>query len=108
MPRCDLIISHGGHGTALNALRAGVPLLMLPQHMEQLLVTERVAVAGAGLGVFPTHIESSFEHVLFTLLMSPQYRAAAQQVATRYAEWRDEFALQQMLAVLNTACAEAA
>ncbi|GAB7128640.1 DUF1205 domain-containing protein [Silvimonas sp. JCM 19000] len=108
LPRCDLIISHGGHGTALNALRAGVPLLMLPQHMEQLLVTERVAVAGAGLGVFPTHIESSFEHVLFTLLMSPQYRAAAQQVATRYAEWRDEFALQQMLAVLNTACAEAA
>ena len=105
---CDLVISHASHGTALNCLRAGVPMLMLPQHMEQLLLTERVALAGAGLGVYPTHIDSSFEQVLYTLLSADHYRDAARVVAQRYAGWRDEFALQQMLALLGSALNPAA
>jgi UDP:flavonoid glycosyltransferase YjiC (YdhE family) len=39
LAHCTLAITHAGHGTALNCLLAGVPMVLLPLHMEQLLVT---------------------------------------------------------------------
>jgi len=53
LAEADLCIGHGGPGFAADALRAGVPLFLLPMHLEQELVTRRliqqgVAVAHAG------------------------------------------------------------
>jgi UDP:flavonoid glycosyltransferase YjiC (YdhE family) len=38
---CDLAICHAGHGTTAEVLLAGKPLLLVPQHYEQLLLTLR-------------------------------------------------------------------
>lgn len=45
---CDLVICHGGAGSVLDALAAGVPLLIVPQAADQFYNAARVAHAGAG------------------------------------------------------------
>lgn len=47
--RVDLFISHGGMNSVNEALYEGVPLLVVPQQMEQLLNGRQVARHGAGL-----------------------------------------------------------
>jgi UDP:flavonoid glycosyltransferase YjiC (YdhE family) len=47
--QCELAICHGGHGTTAAMLLAGVPLLLLPQHLEQFLLARRIERMGAGV-----------------------------------------------------------
>jgi UDP:flavonoid glycosyltransferase YjiC (YdhE family) len=47
----DLVLCHGGSGTALGALAAGVPLVAVPFFADQFENARRVAAIGAGLVV---------------------------------------------------------
>lgn len=49
LERSDLFITHGGVNSVHQALYHGVPLLMVPQQLEQALVAARLAELGAGL-----------------------------------------------------------
>ena len=49
LAKCDLCICHGGPGTVVHALNAGVPLALVPEHLEQVLVARQVASAGAAV-----------------------------------------------------------
>jgi UDP:flavonoid glycosyltransferase YjiC (YdhE family) len=49
LPRAALVVHHGGSGTTLGALAAGVPQLLLPQGADQFANADAVAAAGAGL-----------------------------------------------------------
>jgi len=31
LPQCSVVITHGGHGTVMKALIAGVPLILVPR-----------------------------------------------------------------------------
>lgn len=48
LTRADWVIHHAGIGLAAQALLAGVPLLMLPKHLEQAMFAVRVAELRAG------------------------------------------------------------
>ncbi|NJO32674.1 MAG: hypothetical protein HC869_05580 [Rhodospirillales bacterium] len=48
---CDVAITHGGHGTTVDMLLAGKPLLVLPQQLEQRLTAQNLQRIGAGIGV---------------------------------------------------------
>jgi len=48
LPFTDLVVHHGGSGTTLGALAAGVPQLVLPQGADQFANAE--AVLGIGVG----------------------------------------------------------
>ncbi|HEY8374624.1 MAG TPA: nucleotide disphospho-sugar-binding domain-containing protein [Pseudonocardiaceae bacterium] len=48
LPRCDLVVTHGGAGTVLTSLRNGLPLLLIPQLPDHAGHAARVAAAGAG------------------------------------------------------------
>ena len=48
MAQAQAVLCHAGSGTVHTALQAGLPLLMLPMHAEQLLFARRVADARAG------------------------------------------------------------
>lgn len=86
LPACELAITHGGHGTTADCLQHGVPMLLLPGHIEQLLITARVAAAGAGQGILPDAVENAFAQVLQTLLTDAAFTLAAHQIATCHAQ----------------------
>ncbi|QFU92647.1 glycosyltransferase [Amycolatopsis sp. YIM 10] len=49
LPHADLVVHHGGSGTTLGALAAGVPQLLLPQGADQFANAEAVSAAGSGI-----------------------------------------------------------
>jgi UDP:flavonoid glycosyltransferase YjiC (YdhE family) len=81
MSQADLVITHGGHGTVMAALRAGVPLLCLPLLGDQPFIARRVHQAGAGRWLPPTVEVESIRAALVDVLDSPSYRTKAGELA---------------------------
>ncbi|ONI77913.1 protein IroB [Actinosynnema sp. ALI-1.44] len=48
LPGCDLVVAHGGAGTVLTTMWAGLPMLLVPQLPDHLGHAGRVLNAGAG------------------------------------------------------------
>lgn len=46
--RSAIVFHHGGHGTLMQALAAGVPSLVLPANADQILVAQQVQALGVG------------------------------------------------------------
>jgi UDP:flavonoid glycosyltransferase YjiC (YdhE family) len=46
--RCAAVVHHGGHGTLMQALAAGVPSLVLPANPDQVLIAQQVQELGIG------------------------------------------------------------
>ena len=49
----DVVVCHGGSGTAFGAVAAGVPVVTVPLFADQFENGRRLAAAGAGLTVEP-------------------------------------------------------
>jgi hypothetical protein len=49
----EVVVCHGGSGTTLGALAAGVPLVLVPQFADQFVNAERVVGLGAAVAVEP-------------------------------------------------------
>jgi UDP:flavonoid glycosyltransferase YjiC (YdhE family) len=49
LDRADVVVCHGGSGTVLGALAAGVPMVVVPLFADQFENARRIATAGAGL-----------------------------------------------------------
>jgi UDP:flavonoid glycosyltransferase YjiC (YdhE family) len=84
MPHVDVVVHHGGSGTTLGALAAGVPQLILPQGADQFANADAVQAAGAGLRLDEPSAEAVADHTR-TLLSGQDHRAAARTVAEEIA-----------------------
>jgi len=87
LPHVDLLVTNGGFGGVLMALRHGVPLLIAGDSEEKPEIAGRIAAAGAALdlatGTPPaTLIADAARHILAT----PAFAAAAQNIAARLRE----------------------
>jgi UDP:flavonoid glycosyltransferase YjiC (YdhE family) len=87
LPRCRAVVTTGGPATIMAALRAGVPLVVVPTTWDKPDNARRVVEAGVGIRLSPRRctperLRAAVERVL----EDPRYRAAAQQVARRLAE----------------------
>ncbi len=64
----SVVVTHGGHGTVIRALAAGVPLVVMPQGRDQADNATRVESRGAGVTVksnaSPTTIAAAVKRVL--------------------------------------------
>jgi UDP:flavonoid glycosyltransferase YjiC (YdhE family) len=85
---CAAIVHHGGAGTALTALAAGVPQLAIPRSADQpenaaALVQRGVAIAVQPAGTTAEEVQAA----VVALLAEPRYRKTAAAV-------RDEIAAQ--------------
>jgi len=49
MSRCSAMVGHGGVGTTMSGLRAGVPMVVVPLFADQPYNARRVAAIGAGI-----------------------------------------------------------
>lgn len=81
--QCAAVICHGS-GLSAAALLAARPVLLLPRHLEQYLVGQRLRQLGAGTVLLPSSDGASITAALTALLENAAYRLAAQAFAARY------------------------
>ena len=82
LPHCRLVISHGGAGSVLGALRHGLPQLVLPQGADNDFNAAAVRAAGAGLSLGPVEVTAAtVADAVTRLLTEPAHAAAASRVA---------------------------
>jgi UDP:flavonoid glycosyltransferase YjiC (YdhE family) len=88
--RCSLVVTHGGHGTAMRALRRGVPMVCLVGQaadqegvaaLDQPRVAEFVEERGAGWALPADAPVSDIAAAAEKVLGSPEYRSGAQALA---------------------------
>ena len=81
------MVGHGGSGSTLGALAAGVPQAIVPLFADQPLNAERVAAIGAGIALAddPEHGPAGLAEAVHALLDDPRYTAAAGAVAAEIA-----------------------
>jgi MGT family glycosyltransferase len=87
---CSAVITHGGHGTVMKALIAGVPLVLVPLGRDQPDNAARVVHADAGIRLRKNARTSALRAAVDRVITDPRYRAAAGRMASRLAAERDD------------------
>jgi MGT family glycosyltransferase len=77
MAQAALFVTHGGHGSVIRPLMAGLPLLVLPGLRDQRDNARRVVHRGAGLMLERDASPEAIAAAVRTLLEEPAYRQAA-------------------------------
>ena len=82
----DVVVAHGGSGTSLGALAAGIPLVLAPQGADQGGQAERAAAAGAAILIAPEELSpGAVARAVADVLGQPGYRTSAVKVADQIA-----------------------
>lgn len=82
LPRSAAIVHHGGIGTAAQAMRAGIPQLVLPGHLDQFDNAKHVEALRCGLVQKDLDIVATIEK-LRRLLHSPEVANACRSIRDR-------------------------
>lgn len=86
-------ITHGGHGTVVKSLAAGVPMIVMHHGRDQADNATRVTVRGAGIALKKTAAPKAIAAAVTTLLDTPRYRANAEQLGATIRKDADSDAL---------------
>ena len=80
------MVGHGGAGSVLGALAAGVPMALIPLFADQPLNARRIAELAAGVALEGgTTATPALAAVVPELLSNPGYHAAARRIADEIA-----------------------
>ncbi len=86
MRRAALVVTHGGHGTAMRALRHGVPMVVIPGLAgDQPYVAAAVAEWGAGQALSGDAAMEAIRTAAQEVLFTPSHRERARQRAVALA-----------------------
>jgi MGT family glycosyltransferase len=97
------VVTHGGHGTVVKALAAGVPLVALPLGRDQLDIAARVTFAGAGLRLDRAARPHRIAGAVSRIVTEPAFAAAARRAArVMAAERHDDRAVAELEALLRS------
>jgi MGT family glycosyltransferase len=79
MPQMSMVVGHGGHSTTMQALAHDLPMVVMPMHplLDQRMVGQSLADAGAGLVVPKKVSAEKLRPVITGLLADGPHRAAA-------------------------------
>ncbi|MEO1167015.1 MAG: nucleotide disphospho-sugar-binding domain-containing protein, partial [Chloroflexota bacterium] len=85
LDRVSAFVTHGGMNSVHESLNAGVPMILVPQQIEQLMVAKQVIEIGAGVGTqmtppLGTPSISQLQSSLQGVLKNPQMPLQAKQV----------------------------
>ena len=98
----DLLITHSGFATVSVFLRQGVPVMVVPDTIEQLMVGQRVQSLGAGLVMGFQRQQSYFEEMIVSLLDMSSFKAKAMQFAQNYKNWHPEHPIKEITWLINS------
>ncbi|MEV1131225.1 nucleotide disphospho-sugar-binding domain-containing protein [Agromyces sp. NPDC049794] len=93
MRQADLVVTHGGHGTVIKTLAAGLPLVILHHGRDQADNAVRVTTRGAGLAVSRRAPAERIARAVAEVLDDPGYRRAAAELGAAVACDADSSAL---------------
>lgn len=87
--RCDLIVFHGGHSSAMTTLKAGTPAVIIPTITERESNARRLMSLGAGEVVMPVNGADGEKRIdvaefgakVKRVLNEPSYRQSAKRVS---------------------------
>jgi UDP:flavonoid glycosyltransferase YjiC (YdhE family) len=87
LPHCDAMVAHGGYGSLMGALRAGLPVVSVPlAAADNEPNAMRVERLGAGKALIePRRSAEDVAAALTEVLQQPSYRAHAQGIADEIA-----------------------
>ncbi|MEM6780238.1 MAG: hypothetical protein AAF569_00070 [Pseudomonadota bacterium] len=96
MSKCDLAVCHAGVGISSAFLLKGVPLMLFPGHIEQLMFGRAIGRLGAGRGAFG-HVTTDKVHELINLLLNEEeFKEAAKSFAKKYKGYKPSKAVEDM------------
>jgi MGT family glycosyltransferase len=78
--QADVVITHGGHGTVMKTLAAGVPMVLLPHGRDQADTAVRVTLRGAGLALKRSSTSRVIAGAVRAVLQLRAFRTAAQEL----------------------------
>ena len=85
LPRVHAMVTNGGFGTVIQALAAGVPLVVAGATEDKPEIAARVARSGAGIDLKSENPgETALCQAVENVLDQPHYRAAARQLADAF------------------------
>jgi len=86
MPRLDAVVCQAGQSTVNEALAHGVPMVVAPIRLGELVVAEQVTRAGAAIEVsFAQATPDDLTAAVTAVLDEPGYRANARRISDAYA-----------------------
>ena len=91
LPRCRVIVHHGGIGTLAEAVRAGVPQLIRPLAFDQFDNADRAHRLGLGSFILPKHFEAKRVTPVIRALLA--YRQASDIIDVFSTEVNDNQAI---------------
>lgn len=94
LAKANLAITYGNYGTVSQFLLSGIPVLLVPQNIEQYLLSQRVEHLGAGLMAGHQRSVQDFTDLLSRLL---EESSTFQQQATLFAKQYQAFSSQQVV-----------
>jgi MGT family glycosyltransferase len=74
------VITHGGHGTVVRALAAGVPMVVVPHGRDQGDNARRVTMRGAGISMSRRASPAKVRRAVQRVLHDPSYAVAAERL----------------------------
>ncbi|MES2354834.1 MAG: nucleotide disphospho-sugar-binding domain-containing protein [Pseudomonadota bacterium] len=95
LPDADLVVTYGA-STIATALLAGVPVLLIPQVIEQYLAGVALQKTGAGLMLGEDRSEARCASMLEEILFKPNIREAAERLSQRYADFDSQQVVERL------------
>jgi MGT family glycosyltransferase len=92
------VVTHGGHGTVIKTLAAGVPMVVLAHGRDQADNAARVTARGAGISLRKSATPRAIARAVARLLDDPSYRHAAGRLG---ATIRDDAAAGELVRVIE-------
>lgn len=102
---CDkaaLAISYGNFGTVSQFLLSGVPTLLVPQNIEQYLLSKQVERLGAGLMVDHNRSKADFTFMLQRLFQEPAFAQHAAAFSKLYDGYLPEQAVESAVRTIKS------
>jgi hypothetical protein len=86
LDRCHLVVTHGGAGSVLGALRYGVPMVVIPLGADQDGNADEVERSGAGLKVHTGATPQTLRTAITAVLDGSRFRVAARTLGEEIAD----------------------
>jgi MGT family glycosyltransferase len=104
LPRCAVIVTTGGMGTVMAALRAAVPLVIVPTNWDKPTIAQRVVDAGVGLRLSPRRCTPErLRDTINEVLGGKRFYDNARELANRLADAPGPPGAAQLIEALGTA-----